>query len=279
MYPSLIIWSRDLYGFGDSGRKAEPEPQSRFWYEGTLSWTSHIVGNPRFAPLDTYELDMTFAVWYPENTAFEKVEEVTPYLLFSDPNDYFEWHYLIQPHTTSERGTTMINVRISLERTPKTIMWAVTAMFFVQAVTIMLDGKKYFRERVSIYMALFVFTVPLFEYIQAKQFPPLSMTGVDTLFIFGVLSNSAMLAFSILGRIAVDEFHRDSLNILLDAAGVILVVSLLWFLPVYETRYVRVMLSDYLRDYVWWFIVPLILGLVVSVGFYCRRKQRKYEWW
>ena len=170
MYNDTILVAQDRSGAMFS-QTLKPTGDFRFDYWGDLDWPkTPIYGNPKIAPLDTYEIDLTFSVWT-GHTNFTRTE-VSPYVFFSNQNDAFIWRYQLT-NVTRQDGGTKINIRIFLERSSTVVIEPITASFFVLGFTLALDVRRYFRHRLTIYMGLFVFSVPVTQYITRALRPSL----------------------------------------------------------------------------------------------------------
>ena len=233
----------------------------RYSYKGTVSWNVHLVGLSNRYPFDSYSVNLTYNVdWSEPNSINFEGAWFGDYRLRgvwgNEPES--QWNY-----TTDEYGrpiivTTLTFIRASADVLP--LIMLIQVLFFVLGGTMLVDPTRMLNERITVFLAILVFSAGFFFSLNSVVPYRLGFTVGELLILSVVVGSGVFTLVSFLSRalepllqmsptnhwnsngwhwcssphlVAVRNFHQDAIGIL-DTSGCGIVV---W--------------ADY-ESYYWW---------------------------
>jgi hypothetical protein len=229
----------------------------RYSYKGTLSWNVHLVGLSNSYPFDFYSVNLTYNMdWSePDSINFEGAwfgDYRLRGVWGNEPES--QWNY-----TTDEYGrpiivTTLTFIRASADVLPLTML--IQVLFFVLGGTMLVDPTRMLNERITVFLAILVFSAGFFFSLNSVVPYRLGFTVGELLILSVVVGSGVFTLVSFLSR-ALEPLvrgHQQIIGIVMDGIGALL---LTWWLSG--------IFSEVLSAYWILLVVALWYGLIMRV--------------
>lgn len=226
----------------------------RYWYQGTLDWAVHLIGNPNDYPFDNYFLNLSFTILW-ENS-IDEIHLGSVYL--SSVKLYNEWQepeYENKTITTATYPQIFYNIPFKRSSYATFPFELITLLIFsIVGASLILNPEK-LESRLSIYTAIFIFVIGFFFQIKENLPSHIGFTNAERI----LLSLTAISAFSVVGSTIISELQKwykkraqtiskvgDFILILLSLMSIILFISTVSLPPWYSSLIIIALFYGYI---------------------------------
>lgn len=246
---------------------------TRFSYHGTINWNVHLVGSPNSYPFDNYYLNLTCTPYWSEPNRISDEAYFGDFRLYNvwGTQPVFQWY-----NTTNEYGipiivSTLTLVRSSASVFPLTLL--IQVLFFVLGGTMLVDPTRMLNERITVFLAILVFSAGFFFSLNTVVPYRLGFTVGELLILSIVVGSGAFTLVSFLSRAlkSLLRGHWQIIGIVMDGIAAFL---LTWWLSG--------VFSDVPMGYWILLVIALWYGLTIRVAVgglrWASIKRRSYDW-
>ncbi len=204
----------------------------RFSYQSVTDYDFYLSGNPNLYPFDSYELNLTFTVYWSQPQSF------TTSTAISQPFFYNVWNGYYTHYNTTDKisktsffaGYPVMVSALEIERNTYgdafPLIALITLLFFLLGGTLLIDPTK-LNERLTIILAIFIFMAG-FYFTQSATLPVLhtGFTVAERLFLSLVAGSAlfgvASLFSSSMGNLKHFHSSKKSVSFVISNLGLIL---------------------------------------------------------
>jgi hypothetical protein len=201
---------------------------TRFSYHRTVNWNVHLIGSPNNYPFDNYYLNLTCTVYWSQPSGINNEAYFGDFRLYSvwSTEPAFQWY-----STTNEYPliivSTLTLTRSSASVLPLTLL--IQVLFFVLGGTMLVDPTRMLNERVTVFLAILVFSAGFFFSLNSVVPYRLGFTVGELLILSIVVGSGAFTLVSFLSRSfkSLLRGHWQIIGIVMDSIAALL---LTWWL-------------------------------------------------
>lgn len=202
----------------------------RYSYKGTVTWNVHLVGPSNRYPFDSYYLNLTYNVDWSEPDSINfggawfgdfrlrNLWGVAPGSQSYNMTDEYERPVIV---------TTLTFTRASANVLPLTLL--IQVLFFVLGGTMLVDPTEMLNERITVFLAILVFSAGFFFSLNSVVPYRLGFTVGELLILSVVIGSGAFTLVSFLSR-ALKSLLRGHLQIIGIVMDAIAALLLTWWL-------------------------------------------------
>ena len=171
----------------------------RYSYGGNVVSNFHLIGNPSRYPYDSYFLNLTCLVYWPQ-PASVKVGEA----YFGDYHLFNVWGFKPESegsNATDSNGQAVLVATITLNRDGSNVLplfLLITVLFFVLGGTMLLEPAKMLSERLTVFLAILVFVAGFFFSLSSMIPYRLGFTVAELLILMLVVGSGIFTLSSLL---------------------------------------------------------------------------------
>jgi hypothetical protein len=207
---------------------------TRFSYRGTINWNVHLIGSPNSYPFDSYYLNLTYAVYWSQPNRISAGAYFGDFGLYNvwGTQPAFQWY-----NTTNEYplmiGSTLTLTRSSASVFPLTLL--IQVMFFVLGGTMLVDPSRMLNERITVFLAILVFSAGFFFTLSSVVPFRLGFTVAELLILSVVVGSGAFTLVSFLSRSFKSLFrgHNQIVGMVMDGIAALLLT--LWLSGIFSS--------------------------------------------
>ncbi len=230
---------------------------TRFSYHGTISWNVHLIGSPNSYPFDNYYLNLTCTVYWSQPSGINDGAYFGDFRLYNvwGTQPTFQWY-----NTTNEYGMPIIVSTLTLMRSSANVLpltLLIQVLFFVLGGTMLVDPTEMLNERITVFLAILVFSAGFFFSLNLVVPFRLGFTVGELLILSVVVGSGAFTLVSFLSKSlkSLLRGHSQIIGITMDGIAALL---LTWWLSG--------VFSDVPMGYWTLLIVALWYGLILRVA-------------
>jgi hypothetical protein len=194
---------------------------SRFWYQETINWKVHLIGNPNDYPFDRYYLRLNFTIWWGQ---IDQLEGENAY--YTHGRLLNVWQKPVWTSKTINGTYPQIIYDIQFDRSQYStdpLWFIVVSMCFLIGGSLIIPPQK-LEQRISIYLTTFIFIIGFF--FQVKDFLPfhIGFTKAELIFLYLAITSSVFLVFSIIASAFLEKFKKWGLltSVIIDSLAVVI---------------------------------------------------------
>lgn len=193
------------------------ETGGRFWYDGTWTYNFYLMGEhldeSNFYPYDHYFLNFTFNVFWsqPQTASFSIYNE--------DYGSQNTWIMQSQHYNATDSsglpilvGTVQIARNTDTNSTVFPLILLVVMLFFVLGGTLLVEPKK-LNERLTVYLAIFIFVAGFFFSLSSIVPYRIGFTSIEILFLYLVIGSGLLTVGSFFSKGVSAFFDDENLNL------------------------------------------------------------------
>ena len=264
--------------------KSFPE-RGRFYYGDTFEWNVHLIGSPNYYPYDSYFLNFTFTSYWSEPTSLQFSES-----FFEDYRLFNVWSNPVVNETRStidDYDRPVMVATVLLERNSTSILpvtMLIVVLFFVLGATMFVEAKRGLRERVTVFLAILVFSAGFFFNLSSMVPFRFGFTTAEVLVLSLVFGSALLTIGSFFSKAINTDLKNSPIHttgfanavlrqsaLIVDLGFTLLLIYFLWIFHAFDA-------TPLLYSYLIYFgvVYALIYRLAMTILKEYRQKQHTY---
>jgi hypothetical protein len=166
----------------------------RFWYQETIKWKVHLIGNPNDYPFDIYYLELNFTIWW------GRIDRLEGNVYYSNIRLLNAWQQPAWKNETYNEEYPQVIFYIPFIRSQystEPFLIITFLMCMLIGSTLIIPQEK-LEGRISIYLTIFVFIIGFFFQIKDSLPYHVGYTKAELILLYLVIINCVYLISSII---------------------------------------------------------------------------------